>query len=376
MSAPVGSIFDPGGRPEWRLLGLAAIGLQDDEQESTFTELLSSRTLNWGYVLEQGIRHKMICMLADQIALLHAWPSVPALVGQHLREQLRLSCHRLATYRAAASEIVAELSKRSIPAACTKGIVLESQLYGGRGGRYLGDIDFMVECKDGEAIAAAMQHLGFVNGFIHRSNGDVQTHSRRDLIAYKLNPDHLPPFIKTVDDPTVPHIQVDFACSFTWARSKYSVPVPGALQCTSPIELPGTGGRMIPALDVDYLFLFTVLHLFREAWVSTWTVLEQDVNLVKFGDVIRSWSRWRDRLTAPSFRELIARTEVGEPVSWVLAHADRTFGTEMNAALALEGSLSEPFLGSAGPAPDGKPRRFGSMLNRLFAAESPYVLNP
>ena len=53
----------------------------------------------------------------------------------------------------------------------------------------------------------------------------------------------------------------------------------------------------LPCFRPTYQFLFTVLHLFREAWLQKFVDFGSDVGLMKFGDVIRLVDRDRDELT-------------------------------------------------------------------------------
>jgi hypothetical protein len=349
---------------EWRILELAALGPESDDERTEFAALSSRPDLHWGEVLDQAIRHKLLHLLSYYVTEGANCTFVPPMLSEHMRETLRVSRQRVSLFRQAAVKIAATLHDRGVRVAGTKGIVLESTLYGGRGARPLGDMDFMVSAENGAAVTAVMGEMGFVNGYLDRATGKIESFSRRDLIGYRLNPDHLPPFIQKLDDPVTPHLHVDFACSFTWTHCPYEVPLSEGLKELTSVELPGAG-QTLPALNPQYLFIFTVLHLFREAYVSMWIDLSQDVNLMKFGDVIRSWRKWRSELDTNAFRQLLRELQIEEPMGWVLVHTDRTFGTTMATALGLDRQMSEEFLSSSG-AHGGHPVRWrGTMLERL-----------
>src|SRR5204863_5444397 len=99
----------------------------------------------------------------------------------------------------------------------------------------------------------------------------------------------------------------------TWARAPYQVPVADVLadrerllvEVPSPVTVP----RAVPV----YQFLDTVLHLFREAWFDWWVEKEQDVDLMKFGDVLRLARAYRDDLVGGRFREIVVRNGVTQP---------------------------------------------------------------
>ena len=82
----------------------------------------------------------------------------------------------------------------------------------------------------------------------------------------------------------------------TWTKSPFDVPVEEALK--DPVEqpVPGMPGVNLPCFRPIYQFLFTVLHLFREAWLQKFVDFGNDVGLMKFGDVIRLIDRDRKRI--------------------------------------------------------------------------------
>ena len=53
--------------PEWTILELLARGIVDDTERQIIRDLLLADTLDWGELLEQALRHKMLPMLAHQI---------------------------------------------------------------------------------------------------------------------------------------------------------------------------------------------------------------------------------------------------------------------------------------------------------------------
>lgn len=348
----------------WKLLTLSSQGLDDPDLEARFSDLLQSGGLDWADLLEQGVRHKTLPLLAHNIARLDGFSFVPARVGHHLRDTLRLSRRKVEIYRGEAARVCEALARKGLRFACTKGIVLESTVYDGQGDRQIGDMDFMVRPEDGPEVGQAMRGLGFREAYMENRTGQVKEYTRRDLIARRLNPDHLPSFAKPLEDPVVPWIHADFACSFTWARCPHQVPLEEALTPLETVRLPGSGAA-VPALETTRHFLFTVLHLFREAWVALWLDLEQDVDLMKFGDVLRLWRRHRDALRAGEPLRRLRDWGVVEPVAWVLHHLDAVFGSDALDGLGLKDAVSRDFLFS-GADKDGRLRKWkGDMAQRL-----------
>ena len=173
----------------------------------------------------------------------------------------------------------------------TKGIAFESTLYGGLGTRFMNDIDFMIAPRDREAAMSVIQELGFRPFFEYAKD------ARREEISSRLNQDHLPKLARTVDEPGIRTIQLDVANSLTWTKSPFDVPVEEALEDRVEQSVPGMSGVTLPCFRPIYQFLFTVLHLFREAWLQKFVDFGNDVGLMKFGDVIRLIDQDRKELT-------------------------------------------------------------------------------
>ena len=316
--------------PEWTILELLARGTADDPERQMVRDLLLSETLDWGELLEQALRHKMLPMLAHHIISADLRFDVPMSIFQHLESVLEWNRRQIEVFRHEAVRVGQGLAGRGIPFVVTKGISFESTLYGGLGTRYMNDIDFMIAPRDREAVLSAMDELGFRPFF------DWAKDARREEISSRLNRDHLPKLMRTIDEPGTRIINVDVANSLTWTKSPFDVPVEEALD--DPVEqpVPGMSGVSLPCFRPIYQFLFTALHLFREAWLQKFVDFGSDVGLMKFGDVIRLLDRNRNELTDGALLRTMEAHSVTHAVAWVLGRLDETFQTHALELLALE----------------------------------------
>jgi hypothetical protein len=99
--------------------------------------------------------------------------------------------------------------------------------------------------------------------------------------------------------------------------------------------------------------------------VERWLTVENDVNLIKFIDVMKLWESMKDDLDIKEFVECIERFGIVDPILWVLEHLDRTFRTGIVERLGLTGRVGEEWLAS-GISPGGRKRRWrGTMRERL-----------
>ena len=316
--------------PEWTILELLARGIVDDSERQMTLDLLLTDNLYWGELLEQALRHKMLPMLAHHIISARLRFDVPTSIYQHLESVLEWNRWQIEVFRREAVRVGQGLAGRGIHFVVTKGMAFESTLYGSLGTRHMKDIDFMIAPRDRETVMSVMQELGFRPFF------DWAQDPRREEISSRLNPDHLPKLARDVDQPGVRIIMVDIANSLTWTRSPFDVPVEEALE--DPVEqpVPGMPGESLPCFRPVYQFLFTVLHLFREAWLQKFVDFGSDVGLMKFGDVIRLADRDRDELTNGELLRIMEVHRVTDAVAWVLRHLDETFHTGTLKLLALE----------------------------------------
>jgi hypothetical protein len=315
---------------EWTILELLARGIVDDSERQVARDLLLSDTLDWGELLEQALRHKMLPMLAHHIISADLRFDVPTTIYMHLESALEWNRCQIEVFRRETVRVAQALAGRGIHFVVTKGMTFESTLYGSLGTRHMNDIDFMIAPRDREAVMSVMQELGF------RPFYDWAKDPRREESSSRLNRDHLPKLAREIDQPGTRKINVDIANSLTWTKSPFDVPVEEALE--DPVEqpVPSMPGVSIPCFRPIYQFLFTVLHLFREAWLQKFVDFGTDVGLMKFGDVIRLLDRNRKELTDGELLRTMQTYSVTDAVAWVLLRLDETFHINTVELLGLE----------------------------------------
>jgi len=353
---------------EWALLELLTLGLTSPQEREMFTQLLSEKNLNWKLLLTQAERHKMLNYLAFEVT--ENYPDfLPQVVKQYLDDLLFLNRHKLKIYRREAAKIVTALQQEKVRFVGTKGIVLESTIYHGNGSRTLSDIDFMIAPEDRDVVSKILPDLGYEMGSFNTKTGKIIPHSRETLIGYKLNPDHLPSRVKLTGDVIIPCVELDIANSLTWTLSPFQVPIKAALAEVIYQDIPGINAVQLPCFSPSFQFVFTVLHLFKEAWIVglTLEIKDKDVSLSKFADVVRLWQLHQDVLKSEEFKQMLQEFGIIDPVLWVLEHLDRTLNTDIVSNLNQTGKLREEWLFSASGAQGKKVQWKGTMRDRLYS---------
>jgi len=316
--------------PEWTILELLARGIVDDPERQLARDLLTSDTLDWGELLEQALRHKMLPMLAHHVVSAELRFDLPTSIYLHLESALEWNRWQINLFRTETARVAQSLAENGIPFVVTKGMTFESTLYAGLGTRHMNDIDFMIAPRDREKVLNLTKELGF------RPFYEWAKDARREEISSRLNPDHLPKLAREVDQPGIRMIQIDVANSLTWTRSPFDVPVEEALENRVEQPVPSMPGVSLPCFEPTYQFLFTVLHLFREAWLQKFVDFGTDVSLMKFGDVIRLFDQHHNDLVDGELLRTMDVHHVTDSVAWVLRHMDETFHTHAVESLALE----------------------------------------
>lgn len=353
--------------PEWALLELLCLGLTIPDEQQAFEELMKSGSLDWGVLLEQALRHKMLPLLAFHTLSVELKQFVPKRIQEHFRSVLDLNRHKRGLWYREADRIIKFLNKQNVRVVGRKDAAFESTLYGGNGSRRFGDIDLLIAPQDRNVVLEALPQLGYQPGLYDWQTQSLVPIPRQHMMIFRLNPDHLPVHSRLTGDPVMQWFELDFANSLTWTGSSFDVPLEVAMAEIIYQPVAGFSDIEIPCLLPSFEFINTVLHLFREAWFARWLEWEQDVDLTKFSDVVRLWKVYEVLLARETFVKTLEEFDIVAPVVWVLEHLDRTLHTGIVAALGLEGQVTEEWLFSGRASGNQLYQWQGTMRQRLYS---------
>ena len=134
--------------PEWAALEMLAMGLKCPLEQTRFVDLFTSEDFDFGELLEQAVRHKMMPMLAFHAFKEKVTNHIPDAVVRHLRTSLEVNRHHITLFRREAARVITAFNANGVQFACTKAITFESSIYGGNGTRPMADLDFLVYFDD------------------------------------------------------------------------------------------------------------------------------------------------------------------------------------------------------------------------------------
>ena len=348
---------------EWNILELACLGVVKDK-DKRLTALLGTETVHLGELIEQSIRHNLLPLVAHAVEGCSPPAHLSGQVRGFLRSHLNLNRHRNRILTRESLRVVDRLRTLGITVACTKGVVFQFMLYEEPATRTMFDVDMMIHPQDRDRVAKAMIELGYVVGEYDWTARSIVDLPRHKAIMYRLSPDHLPHHLRLTQDPLVPYVSIDFANSLTWTKSPWHIPMEEVLAKTTSVPTVDTreiAHSELPTLLLPYSFLFTVLHLFREAWLQR---TSRRTKLVQFCDIARFWHREREVLQR-RLPAIIKRHNLAKPLAWVCGHTDALFGTRIAEELAIRGEASDRWLHSARGIDGSDLLWAGSMRDRL-----------
>lgn len=348
---------------EWHILVNIAKG-----DIARVKEIISNCEINWGELIEQAMSHKMFSMVCYEFIIDdELFGYVPPFINQYFRLCYDANVMKTKAIKNETIKIDCELSKRNIPYAATKGVILDKMIYGNTGERFLSDADYMILPQYRNDVAEVLSKLGFCEGTVEWRSNSLRKLSREEHMRYLLTEEKLPEYIKPIEDSIITYVSVGFVCSFTWAKCEYSVDMEKAFQHLSIYDIDDENNK-VSGLDISYHFVYIILHLYKHAWVEFLSKWRNDVNLVKFSDVYRYW-RKNEELLLNELPGIMKEFNIEKPVLWTLYHTDQIFGSDMIGKLHSESFVenNKLYLNSASDK-QGNPRYWrGSMMDRLYS---------
>lgn len=349
---------------EWIILEEIAKGVPQEE----LTRLLKDNRINWGELIEQAIYHKLLPMLSWNLLKENTFELVPPFLNQYFKNILDLNRHKTNIQKAETVRIVHALNKKNIKFAITKGMILESTLYNSDGYRYLSDIDFMINADDKNNVLEIMDSIGYKVGMLDWRTHTIKELSREKHLIYTTTNDHVPEHLIEIDDPIIRYVSVGFAMSFSWSGSPYNVDISKAFEKLIYNKVSGYEEALFPSLNHAYHFVFVVIHLFKHAWLDSMQKWKNDVNLIKFADVMRLWNKFDIQIKEEIF-DIIEQFSIEEPLFWVARHTDDLFGTNITKELKLTNNVNPNILHKAYDRRGNAISWKGTMRNRLQLKE-------
>ncbi|MBQ2775247.1 MAG: nucleotidyltransferase family protein [Clostridia bacterium] len=179
-----------------------------------------------------------------------------------------------------AEEMLSEIFvDADFPYALLKGALL-SQIYP-IGLRTSNDFDILINQQDVQRITDLLIANGFKQGFLRNDNFTPAT--RSDIIFAKMNKGETVPFVKRIDLPHMPWLEVDVNFSLDFKAKQETDVVKDFLSRTEKSIKLKNGA--LPTLSHSDFLIHLCAHLYKEATTLHWVNVQRDLSLYKFSDI-------------------------------------------------------------------------------------------
>lgn len=321
------------------LITLSKSVLTPEEQQRVRT--IVSAWPDWTEILYQAATHRVLGLLYHHLNHLELldW------VERDLRNLLVL--HHAAigeknrAYYGELSQISRSFAARGVRAALLKGPLLAVTVYPDVATRYSNDLDFLVNLSDVNAVTAALNEVGYVQGNYDKKSGSVIPASRQQKIFHQMSTHELQEFVKKSTSPLLDYFAADINHSILWGgHCPYRVDTADLLARAEIIEIQG---QDVWRLSDEDCLLQLCCHLYREATMVHWIEDSRDLKLYKFGDIVNYSSAPDSRLDWDRFHARVRGSGLERIVYHVFHHTLALYGiVPATAALSAAAEALRP----------------------------------
>ena len=182
---------------------------------------------------------------------------------------------RAESMRQALCQLGEWLADLPVPYAVLKGALLV-ELYP-LGLRSSNDVDFLIQPKDVAALSERLKQLDFVQG--HIRNGEFTPASRLEIISSRVNRGETVPFVKQIDLPQMPFLEIDINFSLSDRPGDDDLVHRFVSRCDRKTP------HGLSTLCENDFFIHLCAHLYKEAVQGAWVMMGRDQSLYKYVDI-------------------------------------------------------------------------------------------
>jgi hypothetical protein len=356
---------------EVELLLLASRLEPGPEVATRCRELLEAHaaTADWGYVVDQAYRHRVLPLMARTLGRLGLFDDGPRVPMRELYTAHHLYTRQRNTALLAEAQVVlGALADAGLLVAVRKGGYLAPEVYRDIGCRPMSDLDLLVQPDTADGVTEVLGTLGYREGRLAASRRDVVPFDRAAQVFARLHGNTRPPLVRPTSDPYVEAFVVDLCVQQLVPRSGMRIPNDDLASRTERVRLhTGTAWVLRPA---EFL-IDLLVHLYKESTVLRYIHLLKHQRLIQYVDVLEYVSANRGRLSWDDFLGRVDAYGIAEPAYFALAHAARLRPGVIpdRVVSALAGGCGPDVLDAYGAADLGSGRRWDDdFMTRFFAA--------
>lgn len=284
--------------------------------------LMSSETrIDWGYVLDQASRHRVLPLMAHNLKLnelffTEAGSRVPH--SDLFRAALHFHRHRHELLRPAYAEALSALAAAGVDVMVRKGGYLAEHVYPQPATRPMKDLDLMIHKEQAQEAVAVLTDLGYRAGRLRDDSGRIVPESRREKMFWRMHVNNLPMMFRPTGDDLVPAAAVDFCLGLFLPGSRFQVDSAELFHRSMPVQLAGVDTFTLDAPD---FVLDVAAHLYKESTTLRYIHRRKHQRLLQYWDLLGAIRHFGNMFDWDRLLGRVYDEDVAPPVYFALAHA-------------------------------------------------------
>lgn len=290
--------------------------------DSVYIQEAFAGVLDLPYLLGQLLFHRVGGIAYHVLSECDMLPTLNREFRNPLKMIYDASRERTESFLQAENQLAALFASAAFPHAFLKGALL-SCIYP-VGLRTSNDFDVLINQQDTQSITDLLTSNGFEQGFLRN---DVFTPATRSEILYaRMNKGETVPFVKRIDLPHMPWLEIDVNFSLDFKAKQGNDTVAQILARTEK-NIINDVGALSTLSPVDFL-IHLCAHLYKEASTYHWVSIGRDLSLYKFCDIYLMLSLHLNRQFADKLAEVILSFDLQQPCYYTFYYTRGLFGLQ------------------------------------------------
>lgn len=320
---------------EW-LLALTRYAYEPPQQLTIFNRGLQVESVDWGWVIEEAIRHRVgVTVLAalDRLGLSNHLPKFDLHI---LGQQTVRNANRWDTLSEELATLVAACREAQVSIGVLRGPVV-AQFYQEPHWRYFRDFDLLVSSTDLVRLDGMLNHLGYIQGNLDRERRRIIPATRKDW-ERQTQEKRLHAYLKFFPDDSDVFI-IELHTRLFAPYEPYQLPVKPLLDSigTAFLLTPLIG---LPTLPVEEYLLELCIHIHNHAVSLPAMRSGTDLLLYRWLDLAVLVTRVGADVDWDRFFRLVNGADLAFPAAYGLYFLDRLYGLSVP---SLECALPSDF---------------------------------
>ncbi len=244
--------------------------------------LASSETLDWGFLIDQMARHRVLPAIARNFDR-HSLRYPSAAHRDFIRSGLICNRKRNQVLGAETREVLDALERAELDVLVRKGPYLAHCLYPDPAVRHMSDLDLLIKREDADAIESVAARLGYRQGWVSDDLRTMQPVKRQELLFWKLNAASLPPFTRLTGIPEAEVFMIDLRHGLLEPSSRKQLDMGDWFSRATDYRIFGRRVR-VPCPE-DFIIDVSV-HIYREATTIAAVNRQRDISLSRYIDLL------------------------------------------------------------------------------------------